>query len=86
MLDIKLIITYNYFDEIDASYNKVVLDEVYNVLNGALPKNKVLAKIYKETGPFGGGDEEDKEPLHVEIAYNVETGLCPVSPDFKRNC
>ena len=73
MLDVKLIITYNYFDEIDASYNKVVLDEVYNVLNGALPKNKVLAKIYKETGPFGGEDEEDKEPLHVEIAYNVKT-------------
>ena len=73
MLDVKLIITYNYFDEIDASYNKVVLDEVYNVLSGALPENKVLAKIYKETGPFGGGDEEDKEePLHVTIAYNVE--------------
>ena len=73
MLDVKLIITCNYFDEIDASYNKVVLDEVYNVLNGALPKNKVLAKIYKETGPFGNGAEEDQEePFHVTIAYNVE--------------
>jgi len=72
MLDVKITITENYFNEMDASYNKMVLDEVYNVLNGALPKNKALAKIFKETGPFGDGDDDEDVPFHVTIAYNVE--------------
>ena len=70
MFDVEITITENYFNKIDDDHNRKVLDEIFDLLNGALMKSEKLKMIYRESGPFGKTDID--EPFHTKITYNVE--------------